>query len=538
VPDLFVEDIDATPNKQVLMSISKDIDLYRGICEMIDNSIDNWTTHGKKNHLHISLFIDEGENKIEYEDNSGGIKEDLLSLIIQPGGTERTQEDETIGIFGVGSKRALVTLSRYSETISRYDSLDTFKIIIDDAWLKEESWKVKKFRTDNIDACKTKFILKELKFKVNEDVINSLRSLIAETYYYYIKEQNVKIKVNGTNLSPIIFDKWAFPPGRDPRTYIFDIECDGGEKINLELTVGLMLESSQTGEYGFDVYCNDRMIVQNVNDSRLGFKAGLLGRPHTTVAWFKGIIRLKGKNRFMPWNSSKSNLDPLNPTYDKLLEKILKFAKPYVRLSKSLSSSSEYEIKPFSIGKIVTDDLRHREAIEGDFPQIPPVRESYITKAQRENKKVLSDAPWTRGLLENILAVDTVLNAKLQNKNRFALILLDSCLEIAFKDYAVRVKKIKLEKSHEFREKLHKVIKGQNVIPNEYWKKIEYYYDFRNKLYHEDATSTLTPRDIIEFRTMACDILTKLHGLTFEFSKYAKFLKEMSSEVLEDEDED
>jgi hypothetical protein len=538
LPDEFIEAIDATPTKQVLMSISKDIDLYRGICEMIDNSIDNWKINRKKSDLLISIHIDEEENTILYEDNSGGIKEDVLSMIIQPGGTERTQDEETIGIFGVGSKRALVTLSRYSETISRYGSGDTFKIIVDDAWLKEKSWKVKKYKTDTIEQGKTKFILKELKFKVNEEIISNLKELIAETYCYYIKEQNVKIKINGANLSPLIFDKWAYPPGREPRKYIFNIECDSEETIKLELTVGLMLESSQTGEFGFNVYCNDRLILKNVNDYRLGFKSGMLGQPHPTVAWFKGIIRLNGKNKFMPWNSSKSNLDPLNPSYEKLLAIILKFAKPYVQLSRRLSSTSEVDIKPFPTGLIANVDLRMRVPTEADLPQIPSGKESYFIKAYVENKDVIHRSPWARGLLENIIAVDTLLKAKLYNKNRFALILLDSCLEIAFKDYVVRVKKIKLGKhSERYREQLHKIVRKQKIVLDEHWQKIEYYYDLRCKLYHEDAAPTITDPDIIEFRDLVCDILTKLHGLSFEFSMYAKFWSTMQTEESEEGEE-
>ncbi|HEC75660.1 MAG TPA: ATP-binding protein [Thermoplasmatales archaeon] len=531
MPDKFIEEIDATPNKKVLMSISKDIDLYHGICEMIDNSIDNWKINGMIEELRINLFFDEGDNKIEYEDNSGGIREDILSMIIQPGGTERTLDEETIGIFGVGSKRALIALAGYSETISRYGSDDTFKIIIDEDWLSNESWKVKKFKTDDIEHGKTRFLLKQLKFRIDDKVINDIKQKIAETYFYYIKEHGVKIKVNGVTLAPIIFDRWAYPPGREPRRYIFNIPCENEEYIKVELLVGLMLESSQTGEYGFDVYCNDRMILKNVNDYRLGFKSSMLGQPHPTVAWFKGIIRLNGKNRFMPWNSSKSNIDSLNPTYQKLLDLILKYAKPYVQLSRRLSSSSDEDIKPYSAGSIVTIDLRSREPVDSDFPQLPPGKESYFNKALKENKEIIKTSPWSRGILENILAVDAILKTKLENKNRYALILLDSCLEIAFKDYLVWIKKININKVQErYRERLHKTIKNQKIIPNEYWNRIDYYYDLRCKLYHEDATPTITDSDILNLRSLVCDILEKMMGLTFDFTKHASFIKKMKVE--------
>ena len=128
MPDEFIENIDATPDKKNLTAVSKDIDLNKGICEMIDNSIDMHIIHNEDSILTISIFMDEVEQTIQYEDNSGGIKEEKLNLIIQPGGTERTEEEETIGIFGIGSKRALIALSHYSETISRFLDEDTFLI--------------------------------------------------------------------------------------------------------------------------------------------------------------------------------------------------------------------------------------------------------------------------------------------------------------------------------------------------------------------------------------------------------------------------
>ncbi|MDD2666483.1 MAG: hypothetical protein PHD13_05715 [Methanocellales archaeon] len=84
MPEEFIENIDATPDKKILLAVSKDIDLRRGICEMIDNSIDKMTLQNNELSLVISIFMDEVEQTIQYEDNSGGIKEENLNMIIQP----------------------------------------------------------------------------------------------------------------------------------------------------------------------------------------------------------------------------------------------------------------------------------------------------------------------------------------------------------------------------------------------------------------------------------------------------------------------
>lgn len=516
--DEFIENIDATPNKKILTAVSKDIDLKKGICEMIDNSIDMHIIQNEDSLLTISIFMDEVEQTIQYEDDSGGIKEENLNMIIQPGGTERTEEEETIGIFGIGSKRALIALSHYSETISRFPDEDTFKIIVDDNWLDLDSWELPKYRVQNIEEGKTKFILRNLKFEFNEDTINELKRMLGEIYYYYLTDRNVIIKLNGTTIRPTIFDKWTYPPNRHPRRYMFELEGRSGDIVRCEMLIGLRLEASIIGEYGFDLYCNDRLIVKHVRDYRLGFKKGLLGLPHPTVARFYGIIRLNGKNKDMPWDSTKSDIDTLNPIYPELEGLLIKFAKPYVQLSRRLSSSADDGILPYSTGEIGEIDLTRRVEDDDDFPDLPPGQISCNERAIRQNHEVLRNGPWNRGLLENILAVDMILNSKLQNKKRYSLILLDSCLEIAFKEYIVNVLHVPLsQRQRRLRDDMISTVRDNSHFEEAIWTQINYFHGLRNSLYHETATLDLTEIDIENFKELVCEVLGDLFDLSFEF---------------------
>lgn len=518
MPDTYLEDIDTTPDKKILLTVSKDIDLRRGISEMVDNSIDRWIVQNRAFSLKISIFMNEGEQTIQYEDNSGGIKEENLNLIIKPGGTERTEDEETIGIFGIGSKRALIALSDYSETISRFPGENTFKIIVDDEWLREDTWKIPKYCTDDIDEGKTIFRLRSLKFEFDEDQINEIKKALGETYYFYVKDQNVSISVNGTTIQPSIFDQWAYPPNRHPRKYLFEFRGQSDDPVKCEVLVGLRLEASVVGEYGFDLYCNDRLVTKHVRDHRLGFKKGMLGLPHPAKARFYGIIKLNGKNKDMPWNSTKSDIDILNPTYPQLEDPLLKVSKPYVQLSTRLCSSAEEEILPHNRGRIEVLDLTSRRSNVDDFPDLPPGRITYIEKANRVNREVLRNSPWTRGLLENILAVDLLLKSKLQRKNRYSLILLDSCLEIALKEYIVNVLRVQLSQSRRrFREALISTVRDNTDFEESVWTQIEFHHNQRNLLYHETTTLDVTDEDITNFRLLVCDVLRDMFDLSFEF---------------------
>src|SRR4030065_2680539 len=104
--DMLVGDIDATPDKKILLSISSDIDLKKGILELVDNSIDEWRLRGRPA-LKVELFLDVNNKSLSFSDYAGGIKEENLTMVIQPGGTTRKPEQPSIGEFGIGLKRAI-----------------------------------------------------------------------------------------------------------------------------------------------------------------------------------------------------------------------------------------------------------------------------------------------------------------------------------------------------------------------------------------------------------------------------------------------
>ncbi len=517
--DVFVEDIDVTPDKKILESISSDIDLKKGILELVDNAIDEWKLRGSAS-LKVQLTLDVGNKILVYSDNAGGIKEENLNMVIQPGGTTRKPEEISIGEFGIGLKRAIIALSRQAEVLSRFESMDTFKIIVDDSWTSSKSWKIPKYRTDLIAPSSSQINFSKIKFDLNLEVLTEVKRLLSETYGLLLSK-DFTLWVNEDEIKPTYFDRWAYPPKRrHPHTYRTFITVDG-RKVNIDVTVGLMLESSQTGEYGFDIYCNNRLILKNHKDPEIGFTTSLLGNPHPTKAWFRGIVRIRGANVDMPWNSTKSGLDFSNPIFSGLKSKMLKLSKPYVQLSRRLAGDSAQQIARYTKGTIETIDLTSQEELvitPDDVPELPPGRRSQAEMLLNQNKSQIKKYPWTRGLVENIYVVDLILKkVKLENKNRFALILLDTCLEVAFRDYVFRLTGIKFTKDQrkelEKRENLNSVVKTKSGLPDEIWKRIDFFYELRCSLYHESGSQEVTDSDIENFREIVATVLSTLHGI-------------------------
>src|SRR5258707_7793579 len=53
-----IQAIDGTPVKRIILSIISDYDLKTGLCELIDNAIDQWSDRGYSGGLTVDLMLD------------------------------------------------------------------------------------------------------------------------------------------------------------------------------------------------------------------------------------------------------------------------------------------------------------------------------------------------------------------------------------------------------------------------------------------------------------------------------------------------
>jgi hypothetical protein len=67
-----------------------------------------------------------------------------------------------------------------------------------------------------------------------------------------------------------------------------------------------------------------------------------------------------------------------------------------------------------------------------------PRQVKYIDLIKRNNGSLVLTKPWIVGLYEAIIAVDEISKLKLEQNNRISLLILDSTLEIAFKEFFIK----------------------------------------------------------------------------------------------------
>lgn len=407
---------------------------------------------------------------------------------------------------------------------TRFQSEGTYQVEFDDKWLESEEWTLPKYKVDEIDEGTTKVDLVKLRFNLDPKDFDGLKDYLAATYAKFLLGRNVSITVNGAALKPRVFEDWAFPPGFGPRHYHGVIPTEEGRSVKVEVTAGLTRESSPaTGEYGVYFYCNNRLIARALKSFDVGFVKGLAGRPHAAISITRVVVDLKGAVRDMPWNSSKSGISQNHPVFVALRTWLVLVVKDWASLARRLEGdwpNRVFRFKRGSIENVDVPDIPH--ATKSFVPRLPPARPRYLTVVGQANKKITSEKPWTVGLCDSMVAIDLISKQDLEQKNRICLVLLDSTLEIAFKEFLVNETRAKYSDSQlldifRTREGVEKRIKKHcKLIRKETWKKIRFYYNLRCKLVHERATVSVTDKEIHDYRGTVQSTLATLFGLKFD----------------------
>jgi hypothetical protein len=177
---------------------------------------------------------------------------------------------------------------------------------------------------------------------------------------------------------------------------------------------------------------------------------------------------------------------------------------------------------PFKTGHIITEKLDTITTIPKNYsPSPPPSKQKWHQKACSGNASVVKDKPWAEGLLNSIVAVDLFYkNNSLRQKNRICLIILDSTVEIAYKEYLVKEQSIgatKFKNICENRADVEIEVLKTLSINATTLKKINHYYKLRCGLIHQMATQSVDDQDIEDYRSIVEKLLHDMFGLNFCF---------------------
>ncbi|EHQ05844.1 ATP-binding protein [Leptonema illini] len=521
--------IDASPSKRIFKSIIADYDLKQALCELIDNAIDQWVKSGKQKNLSVCIELNLDQQTIQVSDNAGGIKESELSYIVGPGQTSSTSAKGSIGIFGVGSKRAVVAIAQEIKIASRYEKKKTFHVELNDDWLNEDSWQLPYYEINDIEPKTTTIDLSRLRNPLTLERIEKVIEELQATYGYFILHKNFSLIINQTKLKPLIFNNsWSYNPDYKPQVIKTKIPVEN-DIVEVKFEGGLITDggSAGHGEYGVYFYCNERLVSRAEKSYEVGFTSGKAGVPHGASSLSRLIVNFYGKPSLLPWNSSKSGIDYKHKVYEAARNEIINMLSYYTSLCRRLYPEADNAIYPFTEGKPERKTVPSLAQVRKiyDIP-LPPSRPREDDIIKKKNEKIGKEKPWTVGLYETVMAVSTISkNKKLTQRNRINLLLLDSGLEIGFKEFLMHdsdspLSEEKLAQIFKNRINVHQEVKKRTEkTPREIkrtdWGKIKYYYDKRCDLVHKKSTNAPTDDELEDFRELTERIFGKLFGLTF-----------------------
>jgi hypothetical protein len=396
--------IDGTPEKRFFLSLISDYDLKTGLCELVDNAIDFWTNAGATSKLVVDVVLDPGRQVLCVSDNAGGVRQDNVRLLIAPGATGNPADIDTIGIFGVGGKRAAVALGERVEIKTRYKKEKSLQIDLTSEWLTEPGeWKLPVYEVPDLSPGCTIVDISKLRQSFDEDEVEVVREHLSETYNWFIRN-GCTIRLNGTPVNPVSFDSWAYPPGFEPQEATFEIFPTSNGSLNVTISAGLILDRDPEQEnYGVYVYCNHRLIVKELRTRDVGYLiTSEAGVPHPDASLCRVIIQFQGSPELMPWNSSKNDINPSRPAFAQIRPLVITLVKHFTKLSRRLKSDWDGEVFQYPQGnKHIIDPAEIETGKKITLPELPRTRApSLMVDLKARNKTILQDQPWTLGLVE------------------------------------------------------------------------------------------------------------------------------------------
>jgi hypothetical protein len=330
------------PTKRFFVSmLTRDIELDDAILDLLDNCVDGAMRINPGKVYSPSPFkgfearLTISRERFEIMDNCGGIPPDHLEDAFSLGrpSLEKDKGIPTIGMYGIGMKRAIFKIARSARVISLHPQS---KVAVDytDEWLEpdNESWDLP---VVDVSAKPKTVGVTIYSRDLKEDVaaqfgsaifLNRLNSKISE-HFGYIIQKGFRIWINGLEVRPSTLSLLASPQrkgGIQPYDYIAEME-----DVHIKVTIGffrpLVLEreideetqaATSAERAGISVVCNDRVVLLHDRSLKTGWGDGGVPRFHPQFRAIAGLIVLASNNPGkLPISTTKRDLDVGSDVY-------------------------------------------------------------------------------------------------------------------------------------------------------------------------------------------------------------------------------
>lgn len=351
--------VDSSPTKEFFVEmLTRDIDLTDAILDLLDNCLDGVLR--KSGNANIKKDFDYSgyvaniqirNDCFIIQDNCGGISKHIAVSSAFRMGRDSTQviDDNlpTVGIYGIGMKRAIFKIGREAEVISRCNN-EQFAVKIPYEWTQTDSWELNLYDLDTVPSeiseggviVRISHLTPAIMSVWHDDdkranFVDDLCRSIQKSYSFII-EKGFCITVNGQVLSSLpvkllVADAQNKNGAISP--YIYKDTING---VDVDLIVGfytpvksdeeidaINTSHRSTADAGWTIICNDRVVLYNDKTHLTGWGEGGIPKYHTQFIGIKGVVSFRSSNpRLLPTTTTKRGIDLSSEIYSQVKERM------------------------------------------------------------------------------------------------------------------------------------------------------------------------------------------------------------------------
>jgi hypothetical protein len=453
----------AVPTKQFFVSmLTRDISLVDAILDLIDNCLDGaLRIAGTKqvDYSKHSVKIKMNANAFYIHDDCGGIPRDIAKNYAFKMGREpddsRDSESETIGMYGVGMKRAIFKMGRKA-IVRSYHNVDRFHVPISSEWLDSKDWEplpiLSSSAEDNIDSPGTIIEVASLYPSVsrhfeNDAFINDVNLAIGEHFTMFL-QKGLNIEVNNAPVGPVRVEILVSEATEGPAPYVYRKEIDG---VMVSIAVGLnsgktfnddadedisdFARNRSVTTAGWTVFCNDRAVIVG-DKSRLTGWGDEIPMYHAQFSVITGIVEFRSASADkLPITTTKRALDTSSEVWLEARTKMREGLRVFINHTNTWknhprSDQEKYweSAKPLSLAKAIDAIVDTREVTkkqDGGIEYNPAKKHVLPVPATKKpsSKRIAFSRP-----IEEIRMVS---NALFDREDETPNIVGDKCFQIA-----------------------------------------------------------------------------------------------------------
>jgi hypothetical protein len=372
--------VKGSPSKAFFVNmITRDIGLSDAILDLLDNAVDGVKRAAGDGPLDFAphfanVAFAPGEFKIS--DNCGGIPIDIAKEYAfrfgKPDDVVAEPTPHSIGLYGIGMKRALFKMGRTIE-VSSSTGQESFTVLIDiDKWRKQPD--------DNWDFPLSDVLVQGTPEPVGTRIkVTNLYDWIAREFetptfknslirsiqrdYAFILEKGFQVTVNE---SPVVGSMPTLRLGEEVAPFKLEY-ADGG--VQVQIVAGLAAPPPEDDSpqqrypeqdlYGWYVVCNERVVVTADRTALTGWGVDPVPSWHPQFFGFMGIVRFDSDDpRLLPWRTTKRDVDASTGVYKRALVKMREVTKEFTEYTNRRKAElrhardAETSAKPVAVSQV------------------------------------------------------------------------------------------------------------------------------------------------------------------------------------------